>query len=142
MKMRVLGAAMISTAALLFGASGATAENILLKAELKGGNESPPNDSAGAGQAQATYDTETKTLSWKVEYSGLSGPAIGAHIHGPADSGANAGIVIPFPKTGSPIEGSAQLTDSHAEQLLAGKMYVNIHTRDHPGGEIRGNLVK
>lgn len=141
--MRILGAAaIISTAVLLLGATAATAEQILLKAELKGSNENPPNDSAAAGQAEATYDTETKGLTWKVEYSGLSGAAIGAHIHGPADSGANAGIVIPFPRTDSPIEGSIQLTDSQAQELLAGRMYVNIHTEAHPGGEIRGNLLK
>ena len=52
--------------------------------------------SSGKGAATASLDTATKTLTWTVEYSGLSGPATAAHIHGPADPGADAGVVVPF----------------------------------------------
>jgi hypothetical protein len=98
--------------------------------------------SSGKGAATASLDPATKTLTWTVEYSGLSGPAIAAHIHGPADPGADAGVVVPF--TGdlaSPIKGSAALTDAQIAQLEAGKWYINIHTAANKGGEIRGQLV-
>jgi hypothetical protein len=82
-------------------------------------------------------------LTWTVDYSGLSGPATAAHIHGPADPGANAGIVIPFTgNLASPIKGSATLTDAQMAQLEAGKWYVNIHTEANKPGEIRGQLVR
>ncbi len=67
-----------------------------LQADLKGGNEVPPNGSSGLGKAEATYDTETKTLTYTVTYAGLTGPAMGAHFRGPVEAGKNAGIVLPF----------------------------------------------
>ena len=42
----------------------------------------------------------------------------------------------------SPFEGSATLTDAQAAELMAGQWYVNVHTAAHPGGEIRGQVVK
>ena len=94
---------------------------------------------AGTGTADFDYDAASKKLTWKITYSGLSGPATAAHFHGPAAAGANAGVkvAIPNPAT-SPIEGSATLTDEQAADLVGGKYYVNIHTAANPGGEIRG----
>jgi hypothetical protein len=42
----------------------------------------------------------------------------------------------------SPLEGSATLTDAQANDLLAGKLYVNVHTEANKGGEIRGEVTK
>ena len=120
----------------------ALAETIALKAELKGSNEVPPNDSAASGSAQATFDIQSRKLAWVVTYSGLSGPAIGAHLHGPGPRGKNAGILVPFKFVNSPTKGSHVLSQSQAKDLLAGLWYVNIHTGRHPGGEIRGQLLK
>ncbi len=126
----------------LAGASIAQAETVKLSAALDAAQQVPPNDSKGTGKADLTYDTETKTLEWTVEYSGLSGDAAAAHIHGPADAGANADVVIPFENPASPIKGSATLTDAQAADLEAGKYYVNIHTAANKGGEIRGQITK
>jgi hypothetical protein len=41
------------------------------------------------GLVVAAYDAASKKLSWKVTYSGLSGPATAAHFHGPAEAGKN-----------------------------------------------------
>jgi len=120
--------------------STAWAEQIRFKADLAAG---PGVTSSGKGTATASLDTTTKTLSWTVDYSGLSGPATAAHIHGPADPGANAGIVVPFSgNLASPIKGSATLTDAQIAQLEAGRWYVNIHTEANKPGEIRGQLVR
>jgi hypothetical protein len=118
----------------------AQAEQIKFRADLAPG---PGIASSGKGSATASLDTNTKTLTWTVDYSGLSGPATAAHIHGPADPGANAGIVVPFSgNLASPIKGSATLTDAQIAQLEAGKWYVNIHTEANKPGEIRGQLVR
>ncbi|MBN8990883.1 MAG: CHRD domain-containing protein [Rhizobiales bacterium] len=114
-----------------------------MKATLDGKSEVPPNTSAGTGTADIDYDAASKKLSWKVTYSGLSGPATAAHFHGPAEAGKNAGVAVPIANPGtSPIEGSATLTDAQAADLVAGKYYVNIHTAANPGGEIRGQVTK
>ena len=114
-----------------------------MKATLNGKSEVPPNASAGTGTADIDYDAATKKLSWKVTYSGLSGPATAAHFHGPAEPGKNAGVALAIPNaTASPVEGSAPLTDAQAADLVAGKYYVNVHTAANPGGEIRGQVTK
>jgi hypothetical protein len=114
-----------------------------MKATLDGKSEVPANTAAGTGTADIDYDAASKKLSWKVTYSGLTGPATAAHFHGPAAAGANAGVKVPItnPAT-SPIEGSATLTDEQAADLTTGKYYINIHTAANPDGEIRGQVIK
>ena len=122
-------------------ASPASAEK--LKATLDGKSEVPATTTSGTGTADIDYDAATKKLSWKVSYSGLTGPATAAHFHGPAEVGKNAGVMVPIPGIAtSPVEGSATLTDAQASDLQAGKLYVNIHTAANPGGEIRGQVTK
>jgi hypothetical protein len=113
-----------------------------MKATLDGKQEVPPNTSAGKGTADIDYDAASKKLSWKLNYSGLSGPATAAHFHGPAEAGKNAGVAVPISNTASGSEGSATLTDAQAADLTAGKYYVNIHTDANKGGEIRGQVTK
>jgi hypothetical protein len=114
----------------------------IFEATLSGTQEVPPNTSPGRGTAEVQVNSNTNTLTWKVTYSGLSGPATGAHIHGPAAPGANAGILVPF--TGNlnaqPVQGQAQITPAQMGDLSAGMWYVNIHSAQFPGGEIRGQL--
>lgn len=114
-----------------------------MKAALDSKSEVPPNASAGTGSADLDYDPASKKLSWKLTYTGLSGPATAAHFHGPAEAGKNAGVAVAIPNsTSSPVEGSATLTDAQAADLVAGKYYINIHTAANPGGEIRGQVTK
>ena len=113
-----------------------------MKAALDGKAQVPPNTSAATGTADLDYDPASKKLSWKLSYSGLSGPATAAHFHA-AEAGKNGGVAVAIPNAGSsPAEGSATLTDAQAADLLAGKYYVNVHTAAHPGGEIRGQVTK
>jgi predicted small secreted protein len=114
-----------------------------LHATLSGGQEAYPNKSTGTGNADFTVDPSTKQLSWKVSYSGLTGDATAAHIHGPAAPGVNGPVVVNLAPNGvkNPLEGSTTLTDTQLTELLAGKYYVNIHTAQHKGGEIRGQIT-
>ena len=131
----------VALAACVF-ASPVFAETVSFKADLKASEEVPPNDSKATGTVTATYDTANKKLTWKGNYSGLTGPATMAHFHGPAEPGKNAGVAVPITPSASPFENSANLTDAQAADLLAGRWYVNVHTAAHPGGEIRGQLAK
>ncbi|MGO4830774.1 CHRD domain-containing protein [Rhizobiaceae sp. 2RAB30] len=140
---RMPAVAGMAASVLLFVSSPLLAETVNLTATLDGGQQSPPVQTDGKGMAQITFDTTTKKLDWTVDYSGLSGPAVAAHFHGPAEKGQNADPVVPFKGSlESPIKGEATLTDAQAADLLAGKYYVNIHTAAHKAGEIRGQVEK
>lgn len=136
----------VGGAALLTSGSAGYAAPIVFKADLKGSSEVPPNTTGGSGSVTATFDPATKELTWSGKYSGLTGPVTAAHIHGPAEPGKNAGVVMwlstkgqPFP---SPFTGSAKLNDAQASDLMSGQYYINIHTAANPGGEVRGQLAK
>ena len=108
---------------------------------MNAASEVPPNMTRGSGLAEAWLNRDTNVLKYKITYSGLSGPATAGHFHGPAAAGANAGVVLPFARTESPIEGQATLTPAQAADLIAGKWYANIHTAANPAGEIRGQML-
>ncbi len=132
----------LAIAATLVG-TPALAEMMSFKADLKGGSEVPPTTSKAVGNVTATYDTASKKLSWKGTVSGLSGNATGAHFHGPAEPGKNAGVMVPVPGvTTGPFEGTATLTDDQAKAFAAGQVYFNVHTAANPNGEVRGQVVK
>src|SRR5215813_670839 len=91
-----------------------------MKATLDSKQEVPVNASTATGTADIDYDPASKKLSWKLTYSGLSGPATAAHFHGPAEAGKNAGVAVAIPNAAtSPVEGSATLTDAQAADLVA-----------------------
>ena len=98
--------------------------------------------SSGTGMGMFMYEPATHTLTYDVTYEGLTGPAVAAHIHGPAAPGASGPPVVPFPSAASPIKGTATLTDAQAADLAKGMYYVNIHTAANKGGEIRGQIMK
>ncbi len=137
------GVIAVALSGLLVAAPAAVAEMVSFKCEAKASNEVPVVDSKGTGTVEATFDTATKTLSWTITYSGLTGPPLAMHFHGPAEADKNAGIAVPIlGSLASAIKGSATLTDIQATDLMAGRWYINIHTAAFPPGEIRGQMTK
>jgi hypothetical protein len=131
----------LACAAALAIATPALAETVNFKANMSPSEEVPPTNSKGSGSLTATYDTSSKKLTWKGSYSGLTGPATAAHFHA-GEKGKNGGVQVPIAPATSPMEGSATLNDQQAADLMAGKLYVNVHTAENKGGEIRGQLTK
>src|SRR5260370_7054903 len=107
-----------------------------MTATLDGKSEVPANASTGTGTADIDYDAASKKLSWKLTYSGLSGPATAAHFHGPAAAGANAGVKVPIANTASGSDGSATLTDEQAADLVAAKHYLHAHPAPTPAAQL------
>jgi hypothetical protein len=112
---------------------------------LTGAQEVPPVQTQGSGAADLTYDPSTRVVTWSITFSGLSSDATMSHLHGPAASGKNAPVKVWLSEKGgvvtSPIKGQATLSPSDAQEFLAGEMYINVHTKDHPAGEIRGQVL-
>jgi hypothetical protein len=129
-------------ASLAFAVTPAFAEQIEYQSVLTGDSETPAVDSKGAGTVKATYDTDTKVLTWTIEYQDLTGPVTAAHFHGPANVGEKADPVVPLTAPyDSPINGSATLTDAQYSDLKSGMWYLNLHTEKFPDGEVRGQIV-
>lgn len=132
----------LSFVALLAVAPASVAASETYTAVLTTAAEVPPVDGKGSGTLTATYDTATKKLTYTVTYKELSGAAVAAHFHGPADAKSNAGVVVPVKEvTPNQLKGEATLTDAQAADLQAGKWYFNIHTAANKGGEIRGQVM-
>lgn len=112
--------------------------------QLSGSNEAPPTTSKGEGTAKITFNPSTRILTWTVNFSGLSTTPTMAHFHGPAAAGKNAGVQIWISKKGaavkSPLKGRKKITAAQAKELQAGDWYVNVHTKKHPAGAIRGQV--
>ncbi|HKS89440.1 MAG TPA: CHRD domain-containing protein [Stellaceae bacterium] len=142
MRKTALVIGLVTAASFGYAAQGAV---VTYHANLSAASEVPPVQSAGKGTATINVDPATKELSWRVDYSGLTGPAAAAHIHCGAAAGANAGVSVPFgtgQAVASPIQGSGKMTDAQLADLQAGKCYVNVHTAANKGGEIRGQLSR
>ncbi|HTV89687.1 MAG TPA: CHRD domain-containing protein [Stellaceae bacterium] len=110
---------------------------------LTGASSVPPVDTAGKGTADITYDPATRVVTWSITYGGLASPVTMAHFHH-GGKGENGPVAVWLTKKGepvsSPIKGSATLTQDQAQQFLAGDWYINVHTKDHPAGAIRGQV--
>jgi len=59
--------------------------------------------------------------------------------------GHNGPVAIWLTKKGepvkSPINGRATLSPKEATEFEAGDWYINVRTKDHPEGEVRGQVV-
>ena len=127
-------------------AGAALADATSFKVPLTGAQSVPAVDTTGSGTAELTYDPATRVVTWNITFSGLTGPATMAHFHGPAPAGKNAGVKVWISQKGnmdvtSPISGQATLSADDAQMFEAGNMYINVHTKANPGGEIRGQVM-
>lgn len=123
----------------------------------------PANTSPATGSGTLTFDDAANTLTFNgITWSGLQADSTAAHIHGPAATGAPAGVLYflfpTYTQVGSgirsgTISGTLPLVDGtggftlaqQISQLQGSLWYINIHSDasqgGFPGGEIRGQIV-
>jgi hypothetical protein len=86
-KVNSLFRTIVTASALALVSIASHAATLHLKADLKASSEVPAKDSTGTGTLTATLDTDTNEFKYQVEFSGLTGPVVAAHFHGPAARG-------------------------------------------------------
>jgi hypothetical protein len=126
-------------------AARSQANTIRIAAEMKAANETPtPKGDVGAAQGTFTA-TLTKTssgasMSWRLEFSNLSGNAIAAHVH-VAARGVAGPVRVPLcaPCT-SGVTGTANIDAAVLDAIQNDRAYVNVHTPTNPAGEIRDQV--
>ncbi|HVP89466.1 MAG TPA: CHRD domain-containing protein [Casimicrobiaceae bacterium] len=106
---------------------------------LSGSNEVPAVNTPATGTAVVTIKPD-KSVTVKVTVTGMTATA--SHIHEGA-AGTNGPVIVPFTKTADntfEAPAGAKVTDAQYESYKAGKLYVNVHSAAHPGGEVRAQL--
>jgi hypothetical protein len=112
-------------------------------AYLSSAQEVPTNASTGTGFARVFLNESAGTITFSVNFTGLSGNQTASHIHAPAAIGANSGVALNFGAVGGTagtITGTLAITATQIAQLRAHQGYVNVHSSAFAGGEIRGQL--
>ncbi len=123
-------------AALLALATGAAAAQDL---KLTGAQEVPPNASTAVGTGSIKVDADGN-VTGSVSTPTLQGRA--AHIHtGAVGQSGPPIITLNGGDSGVwSVPDGAKLTPTQLALYKAGELYVNVHTADHPGGEVRTQL--
>jgi hypothetical protein len=125
-------------AALLAAGSSLALAQAALK--LTGDQEVPANTSTAVGTGQITVAADG-AVSGSVSAPSLQGTV--AHIHVGA-KGVNGPVIVPLaagPNGLWSVPAGAKLTAEQLEAYKAGNLYVNVHTAEHKGGEIRTQLT-
>jgi len=157
--------AALASAAVLLGSFAAYGQGGQVKAQLSGFQEVPSLSSAGAGEFTATLNPGS--IEYTLSYSGLDSGVLFAHIHlgqrgvngsisvflcsnapapvptpaCPVNSGTVSGVLEAFDVIGPAGQGiAAGEFEELVDAILAGVTYVNVHTNDFMGGEIRGQI--
>ena len=107
---------------------------------LSGANEVPAVSTSAAGTGSVSVNPADKAVHAKITVTGMTATA--AHIHQGA-AGANGPVIVPFTKTGDntfEAPAGAKMTDAQYDAYKAGNTYVNVHSAQHPGGEVRAQL--
>ena len=151
MRPTVVVAALIAALAM---ASAAYAQELKFETELSGAAERPtPVVTEGVGEAK--FESNGASVDFELKWDDLTTPAFAAHIHcgGPEESGP-VGVTLfaaamdtegeiqgtfTGPDSGNPC-GWENLADVLGA-MATGDAYVNVHTTQHPGGEIRGQIA-
>jgi hypothetical protein len=163
--MRLRALAVFATAAMIGGACSDNTNGVTLPAgleiytaQLNGANEAPtPVTTTATGHAIVTI--QGNFVTWKVDVDSPIDSLFAGHIHRRATDSVAGNVRVDFSVdhrawsagptgpgvTGTVAAGDTTLTtpgDSMLAIIRDGRSYVNLHTRAHPGGEIRGTLVK
>src|SRR5215510_11540028 len=150
-----------------YAVGGGNNEKQNVKSEPLSGFHEAPNAifSEGTGSFRAEIDEDAQTITYELTYSGLSAPALAAHIHfgnrfnargisaflcggskpacppGTTTEATVTGTIHPADVIGPANQGIARgQFDRLVQALREGVAYANVHTSTFPSGEIRGQI--
>jgi CHRD domain/RTX calcium-binding nonapeptide repeat (4 copies) len=115
-------------------------------ATMTGAQENPPNASTATGAASFWLNRAQTTLATTVTLNGLSSGFAAMHLHNAA-VGVNGPVVVDIGtgtiggQTSGTVTANLALSATNVGQLNAGTLYINAHTTNFPGGEVRGQLA-
>jgi hypothetical protein len=149
----------VAVASMHGGGPGAVSHQFI--APLSGDQEVPAADTRARGQATFQLSKDGSELSYRLIVANLQNVTM-AHIHlapagvngpvvlwlypaGPPPQlipGRSSGVLATGTVTGADLVGllAGRPLSALIEEMCAGNAYVNVHTSQYPGGEIRGQI--
>lgn len=134
--------------------------HLKFEADLEGVNEVPPVETEAEGSASLRFNREITVLNVEVFVEEIK-DVVQAHIHlGRPDENGPVVVVLFGPSDPVDVEREGRLAcrtvtrgdligplageplSALLEQIEDGNAYINVHTVQHPGGEIRGQIEK
>lgn len=116
-----------------------------LSGDATGAKEIPANTTTGTATISGTYNKANNSLSYTINWTGLTGNISAAHFHGPASGTETAGpmldITIGTNGTSGSVSNTVTVTDAFETALLDGKIYYNLHTVQYPNGQVRSQVT-
>jgi hypothetical protein len=110
--------------------------NDTVTAHLSGDKQVPPVQTNATGKSTIKVD-ENKSVSGKVTVENMTATA--AHIHqGPPDK--DGPVAIPLEKTSDTtfsVPANTKMTDAQFSAFKEGNLYINVHSKKYPSGEVR-----
>jgi mannitol-specific phosphotransferase system IIBC component len=108
-------------------------------AQLSGDKQVPAIETKATGKSTIKVE-EDKSVSGKVTVENMTPTA--AHIHqGPPDK--DGPVVIPLKKTSEKtfsVPANTKMTDEQFAAFKEGNLYINVHSKKYPSGEIRAQM--
>jgi uncharacterized protein (DUF1800 family) len=130
-----------------FDTGGAPVDQRTFVASLIGASEVPAVSTTQAtGTATLILSPDETSALVSLTFTNLSSAETAAHVHGPADPGTNASVLLDLDQplgqvtnmlwTFAPTGGLT--VEDLVVALKSGRLYSNVHTANNSGGEIRG----
>jgi len=130
-------------------------EAVKASVRLSGDQEVPPVKTSGKGKGHVVIDPQERAVHYDIYAKKLSSDIdlnIGVHFHR-GDRGVNGPVLkslnidesddcryYRFKGKWTPRDTTQPLTQQDLDDLLSGRVYVNVHTEKHSEGEIRGQV--
>ena len=144
-----LGWAVVALAAMVVAVAAPTAAQTADLERFGGRLSRMPVDlvttSTIRGEGVVSAELRGPELTLRAEFNGLSSPVTAVHVHNaprarPGEVAFPVDLDDPLGTAGA-FTATVTLTDAQADELRAGRYYLQIHTETNPGGELRGWLL-
>jgi hypothetical protein len=122
----------------LAGQAAPARAELTFTAVLDGQHAVPPTDSSATGTATLVLNDARTEVRYSIQFTGLVGQETAAHFHR-----GKAGTIGPILYTlplGSSKAGVWPVSEEEVADLLAGRVYILVHSDPYWTGEIRGDL--
>lgn len=106
---------------------------------LTGGQEVPVARTQAQGAMALILDRERTKLRFVLQHN-VGEPTV-AHLHA-GFAGENGAVSLALPSADSTIAGTLAVTPAQVRDLVAGRLYVNVHSKQFGAGEIRGQILR